>query len=335
MYTKQIKNFELLEQFNRIHIKINYRFFCKIKSNIIKKYNCLRRYNQKILRINYPTLKWEFKKNNYHPFKRILIIISHIGISKKELYNNIVGFYHWGSPRMEVIYLPRYTEVNEFFVEGYALYLAEGDTGFNGSKKPRKVRFTNSNIDVINHFIKWINTYYPKNRFYVNIILPLHTKIDFKNIKNPINADTIKWQWSNYNKIIKYKVCLDSAIVLDLILSMNKKIKQICSKDKKLASAYIRGMMIGEGTAYAKRSRYVRIEMKNETEIKYMYKLFTMLGFNCKPSLRTTREDMWSLYIGAKQLSSFNKFIGFGIHKERQRILEKGINKKLKVNQFT
>lgn len=74
--------------------------------------------------------------------------------------------------------------------------------------------------------------------------------------------------------------------------------------------------------------------MKNEKEIKYLHKLFTLLGFKCKPSLRTTRPNMWSLYIGAKQLSKYHKLIGFGAQNKRQRILEKAVNKRLKINQY-
>ena len=92
--------------------------------------------------------------------------------------------------------------------------------------------------------------------------------------------------------------------------------------------------MIGEGTAYFNKSRYVRIEMRNEKEIKYLHELLTMLGFKCKPTLRNNRHDMWSLYIGAKQLNKFAKEIGFGVHKERQNILEEGVNKILRVNQY-
>ena len=93
-------------------------------------------------------------------------------------------------------------------------------------------------------------------------------------------------------------------------------------------------MMIGEGTAYFNRSRYVRIEMRNEKEIKYLHRLLTMLGFDCKPVLRQNRESHWSLYIGAKQLDKFAKEIGFGVHQERQKILEEANQKILRVNQY-
>ncbi len=92
--------------------------------------------------------------------------------------------------------------------------------------------------------------------------------------------------------------------------------------------------MIGEGTVYFNKSRYVRIEMKNEKEIKYLHKLLTMLNYQCKPSLRSNRDNMWSIYIGAKQLKRFSNEIGFGAHKKRQNLLEQAASKSLRINQY-
>jgi hypothetical protein len=175
--------------------------------------------------------------------------------------------------------------------------------------------------------------------FYLNVILPPETKIseDFvdRMMKElGIDGNRIKIKKDHYNKKVKYRICADNAILVDLILSLDKKIKKICLNNKKLAKAYIRGMMIGEGTAYFKKSRYVRIEMKNEKEIKHLHKLFRMLGFNCRPYLRSERKNMWSIYIGAKQLKKFYNEIGFGVHREKQKILEAAVNKKLRVNQY-
>ena len=333
MNSAKIKTFDYLAKFSRVHVKITDRFFNRIKNKILGDFGSLRKYN-KALKISYPTLKWEFRQNAYHPFYRILKIIKDIHISKEELYKNILGFYHWGSHRKEHLKIPFELNIDEFFVEGFALYLAEGDTGLSGKTKPRKFRFTNSEIGVINNMIKWITMHFPKNDFYVVVINPKGNKIDIEVIKKSINCDNIKFKEGTYNKVVKYRIFFDQAILIDLILAIEEKIKELCKKDKKLAAAYIRGMMIGEGTAYFNRSRYVRIEMKNEKEIKYLHELFTMLGFDCKPSLRTERQNMWSLYMGAKQLAKYHREIGFGVHKKRQEILEKGVNKKLRVNQY-
>jgi len=295
-----------------VHVKIDKDFRDLVHKRVIDKYGSLRKYNQN-LKINYGTLKAQFNRNFFFKFDRLLKIANDVDISKEDIFNHISTFFARGSNTSKEVVIPREITIDEQFVEGFALYLAEGDTGLSGKTIPRKFRFTNSEICVINNMVKWINKYFPENEFYLMTIDPTAT---------------------NYNKITKYRLCLDSAIIIDLILAMDTKIKNICSNDEKLAAAYIRGMMIGEGTAYFNRSRYVRIEMKNEGEIKYLHQLFTLLGFDCKPSLRTTRHNMWSLYIGAKQLRRYNDLIGLGIHEKRQAILERAVNKKLRVNQY-
>ena len=182
--------------------------------------------------------------------------------------------------------------------------------------------------------IKWLNTHLPANDSYVDVIIPRGMKIITKDIKKLINHPILKFKNEDYNKLVKYKLCFNNALAIDLVLSLENTIKDLCSRDPKLAAAYTRGMMIGEGTAYFGKSRYVRIEMRNEKEIKYLHRLLAMLGYDCKPLLRSTRHNMWSLYIGAKQLDKFAKEIGFGVHAERQRILEKGATKVLRVNQY-
>lgn len=296
-----------------VHVKIDKDFRELIHDKVIEKYGSLKEYNDKKLKIKYVTLKYQFNRSVYFKFDRLLRIAEDIDISKEEVFNHISAFFAYGSNKSKEVIIPKEITIDEQFVEGFALYLAEGDTGLSGNTKPRKFRFTNSEICVINHMVKWINKYLPENEFYLLTINP-----------------TLK----NYNKITKYRLCLDSAIIIDLILAMDIRIKNICSNDEGLAAAYIRGMMIGEGTAYFNKSRYVRIEMKNEREIKYLHMLFTCLGFDCNPSLRTTRHNMWSLYIGAKQLRRYNDLIGLGVHEKRQAILEKAVNKKLRVNQY-
>ena len=167
------------------------------------------------------------------------------------------------------------------------------------------------------------------------IYIPVeHENLDYSYIKVLINHSELRFVKGHYNKIVKYNLFCERAVLIDLLLSIESKIKELCGKDVKLAAAYIRGMMIGEGTAYFNKSRYVRIEMRNEKEIKYLHQLLTMLGFECTPTLRSNRHDMWSLYIGAKQLDKFSKEIGFGVHQERQKILLEASQKVLRVNQY-
>ncbi|HJX06252.1 MAG TPA: LAGLIDADG family homing endonuclease [Candidatus Nanoarchaeia archaeon] len=336
MLTKKnnyIYTMPVLSQLEKVFVKVDDEFTDFIKEKLITGYGSLKQYNQAFLGIEQPTFEWAFKKKNGHELVRLINICTDLNIIEEDVFEQIKGFYRRGSHNKNAVLIPSELKIDEFFVEGYALYLAEGDTGFSGRKKPRKFRFTNSEINVINHMIRWIKTYFPNNYFYVSVINPRDKHINFDEIKERLKTDSINLRGGSYNKIVKYRINFDQAIIIDLILSIESRIKELCLQDKKLAAAYVRGMMIGEGTAYFKRSRYVRIEMRNEKEIKYIHELLTFLGYDCKPSLRSERHDMWSVYIGAKQLAKFYREIGFGVHEKRQRILEKAVNKRLRINQ--
>jgi len=337
----KINTYNFLINNSIVHVKIDEAFRKKIKEKIIQKYCSLKEYNLQELKICYGTLKLEFNKNKYFKFNRLLKITEDIDISKEEVFSHIKAFFARGSKTSRELILVRELPIDEQFVEGYALYLAEGDTGSNGQTIPRKVRFTNSEFSVLKHFQDWLIRYFPNDDYYLKVLIPHNkafTEEDYNNIKNYFNLDdsqikTKRCKWKRKTGFV-YRICCDSAILIDLILSLENTIKKLCFNDKKLTAAYIRGMMIGEGTAYFNRSRYVRIEMRNEKEIKYLHRLFQMLDFDCKPSLRSERENMWSIYIGAKQLKKFYNEIGFGIHQERQKILKEAVNKKLRVNQY-
>lgn len=176
---------------------------------------------------------------------------------------------------------------------------------------------------MINRIIKWIDKFFPDMEKYVNVITPNYG--DTENKADEIKCADIRFKTDSYNRKVKYRLCIDRAVLIDLILSLESTIKDICSKNNNLARAYIRGMMIGEGTIYNNRMRYVRIEMRNGKEIEYIHRLLIMLGYKCKISYRTTRENMWSIYIGASQLKKFYDEIGFGVHEKRQEKLREAI----------
>jgi len=323
-----------LKYFGRLYVKVDKKLRAKIKEKIAENYRSLADYNRQELNINVGTLRDQLNRSTYFQFQRLLKVIQSLDVSKEELLSNIKQFYYWGSRNRHILRIPREIEIDEFFVEGYALYLAEGDTGLNGNSRASEFVFTNSEVGVINHMIRWVKTFFPGNHLYVRVINPEGESVNFETFRKLINLDKIKFKVGYYNKIPKYRVCLNLRFVIDLMFAIENRIREAYKTNEKLAAAYVRGMMIGEGTAYFNKSRYVRIEMRNEKEIKYLHKLFTLLGFDCKPYLRTNRHNMWSLYIGAKQLRRYYDLIGFGVHKKRQAILEKAVNKKLRVNQY-
>jgi hypothetical protein len=331
--------FDFLSKNESIYVQIQPDFLLKIRELIKSNFKTLKSFNNKYLRIEYPNLKHDFRLAQYHHFIRWLKIIKCFKINKEILYENIIGFRVSGSHGKTSVKLLRNLEINEKFVEGYSLYIAEGDTGLSGKKIPRKLRFTNSNLEVIRFFINWIREFFPNNDFYLNTILPIEINVEkdfYQKLCKELNIDisAIRIKKEHYNKKIKYKLCCDNAILIDIILEIDNIVKKLCKNNKILSKSYIRGMMTGEGTVYFNRSRYVRIEMKNKKEINYIHSLLKKLKYKCKISYRKERVGMCSIYIGAKQIDKFYKEIGFGSQNDRQNILKLAANKILKVNQY-
>lgn len=142
-----------------------------------------------------------------------------------------------------------------------------------------------------------------------------------------IHCSHFKYSVEKYNTITKYRVCLDNAILIKIFLGMRKELQKIIVQDKHLASAYIKGIMAGEGTVYHNRSKYVRIEMKNETEMKFIAKLLKILRIRYTVHKRPKRPGMISFYIGGREnISRFYEIAGFGCHLTRQEKLRKLVN---------
>jgi len=327
----KINTYNYLSKNKLIHAKIPKSFRDKIKEKIIKKYSSLRRYCEIEKHCAYPTLQHEFAYNYYFKLTRLLKMTRDVGIDQNEVYTNIEAFFARGSNTGKITKIPKIAQIDEFFVEGFALYFAEGDNGANGTRIPKKVRFTNNKLDVIYRFKQWLLTYFPNNSFYVKIYAsekepPLREE-EIQEVADGlrIKRELVKVKYEHFKKKTKtfYRICCDSSILAFLIIILESTVKALALHDEKLARAYIRGMMIGEGTAYAKRMRYVRVEMRNENEIKYLNLLFEKLNFKVTCYERNTRKGMWVIYVGASQLARFNELIGFGIHKERQ--IEKAV----------
>tara|TARA_Y100000310_G_scaffold339187_1_gene431110 strand:- start:1850 stop:2866 length:1017 start_codon:yes stop_codon:yes gene_type:complete len=336
----KIDVYKLLANTN-VYVDVSASFVSGIKENLLLRYKTLKNYCKVSGHTKYCTLKRAFCHAKYQQFSRLLILARDTGFDEETVFGEVKGFYSSGSKTGKIVYLSRYLELDKQFVEGFALYLAEGDTGSNGANVPSKLRFTNSNLGLHKFFIDWIRTYFPGNAFTFRVIVPLPKSISIdqvEDIANKLNLDKnqIKvnyYKWARKTGFI-YRVWLDSAIIIRLVLGIENTIKTVVQSDPILMRAYIRGLAAGEGTVYFNKARYVRIEMKNEKEIRYLATLFEALGYDHKLDARTTRPGMWSVYIGAKELKKYHEEIGFGAHLGRQALLKQAASKVLRVNQY-
>lgn len=303
---------------DKVFVSISDELKCLLTDAMLVKYGSRNKCNLNKHNLPYSSFAGAFKKYSAgFNLQKLISFCIDFGVSKNTLYENIAGFYMWGSHNKPVK-IPLFLKIDSNFVEGYSLYVAEGDTGDSGDKRSRKVRFTNSNIDLIYFFMSWLSTYFSEITYYGLVFLP-------ENYGGKINFP--KWldvKSGNYNKIPKYRICMDNALVIDLFHEIRNDLKKIVIKDEKLSSAYVKGIMAGEGTVYNNRSKYVRVEMKNEFEISFICKLLDVLKINYSVHERNNRKRMKSVYIGGRgNILRFYVVAGFGHHNERQEKLRK------------
>jgi hypothetical protein len=309
-----IKTISILKKQEKIFVTLNARFFEEIETHILQRHGTLSKFNKKYFGIDNQTFSWPFRRKTGIQLKRLDKISR---ILRLDYASEIIGFYTWGSHN-KPYKIPLEIKIDTHFVEGYALYIGEGDTGLSGKKQARKVRLTNAEPNVIHFFEKWMLNIFPDIKTYSLAIIPFKNK----ELRSAINTAKIKY--GKYNKKVKYRICADNAIIIDLILKINVIVKKECLKNKKLAKAYLRGIMAAEGTVYHKGNfKYIRIEMKNPSEISYVKKLFSKLDISVTHHSRSNREKMESLYIGGKEkIYGYFKLVGFGCEKNRQTKLK-------------
>ena len=296
----------------------------KLRDSIIRNYGFLSRFAREN-GLDYRAFVTYFRKNKQIrcgiPGRVLKILSKKLNFPMKEILTKIRYTQMHGSHRGRTI-IPNTIVIDPLFVEGFALYIAEGDTGLSGKHRSRKVRLTNSEKDIIVLFSRWVKRYLKMEPWY-SVYVPEGNgsyNIDWiYNMSNNVNINKCK-----YCKIPKYRLNLDCSLFMDLFFLLEPIVKKECLRNKKLAEAYIRGMLAGEGTVYFKekqKTRYVRIEMKNEGEIKYISSLLSMLNIKHGVSERNTRKGMWTVYVGSPNIISM-KNIGFGASVKRQNKFE-------------
>ncbi len=316
---KQIYTIDVISQLRYVFANVDEKFTELLKKKITTSYKSLDNYNLLFFKKERAAFRWAFRSKNGHNLQRLIKICDTLSIPYEYLRKQIIGFYSYGSHNKPVK-LPEHIRINESFVEGYALYIAEGDTGDSGTQRPRKLRLTNSEPDVINFFIIWLCSHVPGIPFYINAVIPSKSRYENNIDKLKIEKEKVTFSRGDYNKKIKYRICMDNAIIIiDLMLAIRTEVKKIVSIDKKLSCAYLRGLMAGEGTVYNNRSKYVRLEMKNHGEIAFAKRLFKNLDITFTFHKRSNRDGMESIYIGGKDnLKKYHELVGFGAHKKRQ-----------------
>lgn len=225
-------------------------------------------------------------------------------------------------------------KIDEDFVKGVSYYIGDGRM-----TAPRSLSTVNQDIETIKFFIKWLQKYF---------------KFDLQNIKIKIliaqpsfNGSILKKRFSKklgikYKEIHsikqKYKSKPHHSNLVEIWANnvsarrnFDKSIplvKKRCLKNKKLAIAYVKGIMAAEGSPkYHKKSgsRNVHLKMKDKKEIIYIGNLLNdVIGIKSSILKVKSEEGMWLITIsGIEEIKKLNELNIFEIEsRKRNRLRE-------------
>jgi len=215
-------------------------------------------------------------------------------------------------------------KIDEDFVKGVAYYIGDGRMSAK-----RNLSTINQDKEVLKFFIRWLEKYFNIKRENMKI----HIKMINPNyIESEVKKDFSKKLSINEKFItsvgLKSQAKPNHNIIVDISAhnakakrkfdSLIHPIKNKSLKNKKLALAYLKGIMAAEGSPkynIKSGSRSIHLKMKNEEEIKYIGRLLNeTLGITASVLKVKCEEGMWLITIsGFYELTKLNNFNLFEI----------------------
>lgn len=225
-------------------------------------------------------------------------------------------------------------KIDEDFVKGVSYYIGDGRM-----TAPRSLSTVNQNMETIKFFLKWLKKYFGIN--IENIKIKIKTnKLNYNksklidefsiklNIKKEhITSVSLKNKAKPHHKIL-VEVCANNSLAKKQFDNLIPRVKLKCLKNKKLATAYIKGIMAAEGSPkhhVRSGSRTIHLKMKDEEEIKYIGKLFNdVLKINSSILEVKNEEGMWLITIsGIEEIKKLNDLDIFEIESRKRDKLKK------------
>lgn len=322
--SRYIDTYYLLEKDPEIRVKITEDLRLLIRRKIKSKFKSISKFAKFLGLRKSQIIFWltNSKRRSKAKFSMLIYLCENLNISKKIIYNNILGFSTQGSH--DTVYnIPKKVVIDKSFLQGIGLYVGDG---YNKKILPRIV-FTNNNEDLINFYIRWLIKYFnidsKKLRLYVyskdlkeddvrKSFMDLINKI--KIYKNPPNNES------------NYKLYLSTAIyrrLLDLLIDLSK---ELCTKNEIYAKNYLKGIFAAEGCVHIPEFKvpHVFIEMKKGKEISHVENLFKFLKIEHKKYDRPHDETKLILY-REDQIRKFNNYKIGSLNEDKQNKLNQVI----------
>jgi len=317
--------YKLAAKSDKIRISIKNDFRNYVKNKLKTKFGTLKQASKE-LNINFITFQgwWLGKRDPI--FKNWLDLCKKLNISEEKCFENIESFH--SSSKKYFVTFPRFRNIDkDLLVEGVGLYIAEGAT----SKKTNEISLSNTNFDVLKFYIKWLNHCF--NVKDLNIYIYSHNK-DFN--KNELIKRSLKnLNVPKINRVYYYKkskqecglIVCSNAILRYLLNELIIEAKNLTKNNKKLAYAYLRGILAGEGHVYISKKQdqhHIEVGLKNKEEIKFIMDLLNLLDIKFSKKEKTDFTKLTICY--KKNLEKLINNGGFGSNKQRTAKLIKAYN---------
>jgi hypothetical protein len=180
------------------------------------------------------------------------------------------------------VILKRFIELDDLFFEGLGLWQGEGG-------KDKGLYFGNNCEEILLHFLKFVEQKLgiSRNEFKVTVNVPALTdseeeinkkwskklQIPFENFTHVCVDNRINEEYAQFY--------INGIILSELMKSLNEKLKHIILRNREFATAYLRGIIAGEGSVHLKKSgviSHIAISSVDKGIIDFCKKCLSKLG---------------------------------------------------------
>lgn len=212
------------------------------------------------------------------------------------------------------------------------LGLLEGDGSIR--KDLYDVAFSNQGANLHRFFIRVLKDkfQFPKDLLYVSLRVPRSYSGDANSLKErwsrklELESKQVK-VYSKQSLGVVADVFASSAALAWLVDEIKEKLKKmILTGSSELKQAYLRGILAAEGSVNRSGSS-VHIQMADDKEVSFIYGIIQELGLDYSKLHYYQERGIQDIIIWRKvDLEKLHRMGGFGLHKEKNILLEKILN---------
>ncbi|MBR9682317.1 MAG: hypothetical protein GOV02_01455 [Candidatus Aenigmarchaeota archaeon] len=327
--------YKIFRNDEKIRVNICKEFKSLIRKKIDERYDSITFYSKKITNSSHVLYNY-FRNDRLNASLYLLSkICKDLNINEEQLFSNIRYFSLQGG-HIPII-LPRIIDINENFMEGFAMFIGDGCV----SKKSNIV-FINSDKNLIKFFIKWLINHFKVDSSKIIVTIVTRPELDYTEYLNILKNANILENKINiiYDKNNIKKPCLKiyypMVVFRKLFLNLKSIMKQKALRSDKLMRSYLRGIFSAEGSVrFNLPHKEVYIEMKDKNEIEFICKLLDEIGINYR-KYNTSRKsrNFFKIYIAKiNDLTKLSSMRIFGHNLKRQKILDNGVKEYLRMHE--